>query len=194
MEPRIFHGNITPRDIANAITAEYHRGNLRTQVIGNDQRLVIQIATSNQPVSGGTTAVTVTIQKLADGVSVQMGQQAWLGVAASLGQTAFWTWLNPWNIINRIDDIAQDIENLQLAEKVWKTVENTMQLAGVSTELSERLRRNVCLYCNTGNPVGEGRCIACGAPMGANQPRTCKNCGFVLKREEVFCTNCGKRL
>ena len=51
-----------------------------------------------------------------------MGQQTWLGVAASLGQTAFWTWLNPWNIINRIDDIAQDIENLQLSEKVWKTV------------------------------------------------------------------------
>ena len=194
MEPRIFHGNITPRDIANAITAEYNRGNLRTQVIGNDQRLVVQLATSNQPVSGGTTAITVTIQKLADGVSVQMGQQAWLGVAASLGQTAFWTWLNPWNIINRIDDIAQDIENLQLSEKVWKTVENTMRLAGVSTEVSERLRRNVCPYCQTGNPVSEGRCIACGAPLGANQPRTCKNCGFVLKREEIFCTNCGKRL
>jgi hypothetical protein len=194
MEPRIFHGNISSRDIANAIMAEFNRGNLRTQVIGNGQRLVVQIATSNQPVSGGTTAVTVTIQKLPDGVSVQMGQQAWLGVAASLGQSAFWTWLNPWNIINRIDDIAQDIENLQLAEKVWKTVENTMRLAGVSTELSERLRRNICLYCSTGNPIGEGRCIACGAPMGANQPRTCKNCGFVPKREEVYCTNCGKRL
>ncbi len=194
MEPRIFYGNITPRDIANAITADYHRGNLRTQVIGNDQRLVVQIATSNQPVSGGTTAITVTIQKLPDGVSVQMGQQTWLGVAASLGQSAFWTWLNPWNIINRIDDIAQDIEHLQLSEKVWKTVENTMRLAGVSTELSERLRRNVCPYCGTGNSIGEGRCIACGAPMGAIQPRTCTNCGFVLKKEEVFCTNCGKRL
>ena len=194
MEPRIYHGNISPRDIANAITAEFHRGNLRTQAIGNDQRLVVQIATSSQPLSGGTTAVTVTVQKLPDGVSIQMGQQTWLGVAASLGQTAFWTWLNPWNIINRMDDIAQDFENLQLAEKVWKTVEATMRLAGVSTELSERLRRNVCPYCTTGNPVGEGRCIACGAPMGANQPRTCLNCGFVLKREEVYCTNCGKRL
>jgi RNA polymerase subunit RPABC4/transcription elongation factor Spt4 len=51
-----------------------------------------------------------------------------------------------------------------------------------------------CEYCGTANPVGEGACIACGAPLGKLQPNTCSNCGFVIQPGELTCPNCGSIL
>jgi predicted amidophosphoribosyltransferase len=47
-----------------------------------------------------------------------------------------------------------------------------------------------CEYCDTANPVGQPRCIACGAPLGDVQPRTCDNCGYVAAPDDIACTNC----
>ena len=194
MEPRIFHGNFAPADFARALLGEYNHGNRRAQQIGSNQEVVVQIA-SNEPVSaGGATALTITLRAVEDGVAIQIGKQSWMGIAASLGETAFWALRNPWNLLGRLDDIAQDIENLQLAEEVWRVIENTARSLGASYELSERLRRTVCVYCLTANPVGEPSCIACGAPLGLAQPHTCPNCGFVIKIGERNCPNCGKPL
>jgi hypothetical protein len=88
MDQRIFHGNLTPTDIAEALLSAFNRGNLRTQLLGESNHLVVQIASRPGAASGGQTALAVSIQKVEDGVMVQIGQQAWLGVAASLGQTA----------------------------------------------------------------------------------------------------------
>ncbi len=192
MNSRTYHGEITPNDIARILVARYHRGNLHAQQFGNGDKVVVQIATRNPAMSGGQTAITVNLEKSADGVSVQLGRQSWLGVAASLGTTALWTWRNPWNLISRLDDLAQDIENLQLIDDIWETIESYAKAAGASFELSERLRRMVCAYCNTPNQVGESHCIACGAPLGDVQPLTCKQCGFILKNNETVCPNCGQ--
>ena len=194
MQPRVFHGNLQRVKLAQALVGEFNRGNLRTQQFGTSDKIVVQIATSDRSQSGGKTALSVHLQKVEDGVAVQIGKQAWLSVAASLGTTLFTAWLNPWNILGRLDDVAQDIENLQLSEDVWSTIENYARTAGASFELSERLRRTVCEYCQTANPVGESNCIACGAPLGNVQPRTCSNCGFVLKSGETTCPNCGQHL
>lgn len=194
MEPRIFHGSMTPDDFAQVLVAGFNRGNLRAQKIGGGKQVVVQIATRERAQSGGQTALSVTLQQVTDGVAVQIGQQAWLGVAASLGETAFSIWRNPWNLLGRLDDLAQDIENIQLSDQVWVVIENTARTMGASFELSERLRRLVCSYCQTANPVGESNCIACGAPLGLEQPRTCLNCGFVVKMDESVCPNCGKAL
>jgi hypothetical protein len=194
MQPRVFHGNLRPEDIAQALVGEFNRGNLRAQQFGTGDKIVVQIATPDRPQSGGKTALSVQLQKVEDGVAVQIGKQAWLSVAASLGTSLFAAWLNPWNILGRLDDVAQDIENLQLSEDVWSTIENYARTAGASFELSERLRRTVCEYCQTANPVGESSCIACGAPLGNVQPHTCSNCGFVLKSGETTCPNCGQHL
>jgi len=194
MEPRIFHGNLTPETLAHALTAEFNQGVYRAQQIGHDQQIMVQIATREQARSGGQTAMTVSLQAVVDGVAVSLGKQSWMDVAASLGKTAFWAWRNPWSLIDRLDDLAQDVENLQLSERVWVTIENAARAAGASFELSERLRRLVCSYCNTANPVGEPSCIACGAPLGDAQPRTCLNCGFVTRNDETVCPNCGRRL
>jgi hypothetical protein len=194
MERRIFHGILSPTDIAQALLAEFNRGNLRAQVLGKSDNLAVQIGTRPGAVSGGQTAITVTIQAAPDGVMVELGQQAWLGVAASLGQTAFSLFRNPFNLIGRLDDLAQDIESLQLSENVWQVIARTAASAGASHQLTDRLSRLTCEYCGTANPLGEPACIACGAPLGVVHPVSCKNCGFVVLRNESTCPNCGKTL
>lgn len=190
MNQRIYHGNIDPKDLANALVGYFNRGNWRVQTVGDANKMVVQIATNSRPMSGGQTALSVIIQRFADGVSVQVGQQAWLGVAASLGVSAIAVLRNPLNLLHRLDDIAQDIENLQITEEIWRTVENMANTLGATQQLSERLRRITCSYCNTANPVGEPRCIACGAPLGSDQPRTCSKCGYVVYHKEANCPNC----
>jgi hypothetical protein len=194
MNQRIYHGNLQPIDLANTLVGYFNRGNWRVQRVGDSSKLIVQIASTERPMSGGQTALSVMLQRVEDGVSVEIGQQAWLGVAASLGASAISILSNPWSLLNRLDDIAQDIENLQLTEEVWRVLEGTARTMGASQELSERLRRVTCTYCGTANSVGEGRCIACGAPLGDAQPRTCKQCGFVVLHNEAACPNCGKRL
>jgi hypothetical protein len=194
MDQRIYHGDLEPRDFARALVGEFHRGNLRVQQIGDHEQIVVQIASREHARSGGQTALSVTLQKVEDGVAVKMGKQSWLGVAASLGESALRVWRNPFRLLDRLDDLAQDFEYLQLSEQVWELIERTAQTLGATSELSERLRRTECPYCRTANPVGEPRCIACGAPMGEVQPDTCLHCGFVVKETEDVCPNCGRKM
>lgn len=190
MDRRIFHGNISDRDLGQALVAHFNRGNLRAQQFSRAGKVIVQIATRVRPLSGGTTALTIYLERIKDGVAVQVGEQAWLGIAASIGTTILSVWRNPFNLIHRLDDIAQDVENIQVSDQVWQVIENYARMRGATFELSERLRRVMCEYCETANPVGESRCIACGAPLGEVQPDTCQNCGFVLKSGEKVCPNC----
>jgi hypothetical protein len=190
MEQRIYHGNLIPSDISESLIAHFNRGNLRAQQLGDSDRLIVQIGTRPGAMAGGDTTVSVILQKVADGVAVQLGQQAWLGIAASLGATALSAIRNPFNLLGRLDDLAQDIQNLQINEQVWQAIDDVARAAGASQELSNRLRRTVCPYCRVANPVGEPSCVACGAPLGDVQPRTCPYCGFVLKNSETVCPNC----
>jgi hypothetical protein len=192
MDRRVFHGNITPSDIAQSLVAEFNQGNTQTQLLGENNNLTVQIASSQWARSGGKTALSVNLQQIEDGVMVQVGEQQWLGVAASLGQTAIAALINPWNLLGRLDDIAQDVSNLQLNEKIWQIVGRVVNAAGASQQLSERLSSLTCEYCGAANPVGESTCIACGAPLGKEQPKACQKCGYVLLHEEKFCPNCGQ--
>ena len=194
MERRIFHGILSPTDIAQALLAEFNQGNIRAQVLGKSDKLAVQIGTRPGAMSGGQTAMTITIQKVTDGIMVDLGQQAWLGVAASLGQTAFSLFRNPFSLIGRLDDLAQDIESLQLSENVWQVIARTAAAAGASHQLSDRMSRLTCEFCGTANPHGEPACIACGAPLGDAHPSSCSNCGFVTLKEENACPNCGHKL
>lgn len=189
-ETRIYHGNIKPSDLARNLIAYFNRGNYRVQQIGYDPKIAVQITTHQFSRSGGQTALTIAIHQVEDGISVQVGKQAWLGVAASLGITALSALRNPFTLLGRIDDIAQDIESLQLTEDIWEIIEHAARQHGLDKELSDRLRRYVCPYCSTANPPGESRCIACGAPLGEIQPRTCMNCGFVIHSMDNECPNC----
>ncbi len=194
MEQRIYHGNLTPVDISSSLMAHFNTGNLRAQQLGDANRIIVQIGTRPGAMAGGDTTLSVVLQKVEDGVSVQLGQQAWLGIAASLGTTALAAMRNPFNLLGRLDDLAQDIQNLQINEQVWEAIDEIARAAGASKELSNRLRRTVCPYCRTANPIGTPDCVACGAPLGDVQPSTCPNCGFVIKASETVCPNCHKPL
>ncbi len=194
MTPKTFHGKITPADIAASLYTHFHRGNLRVQQIVDGKNILVQIATRDQTQSGGKTGISISLQKVEDGVMVSIGRQAWMGVASSLGITAFSVFRNPLNLLGRIDDIAQDIENIQLRDAIWDVIEITATNMGAGFELSERLRRYVCTYCDTPNQPGQSHCIACGAPLGSIQQKTCLNCGFVTAQDEIFCPNCKKTL
>jgi hypothetical protein len=194
MNQKFFHGELRTVDIAQSLVAEFNRGNLRAQILGQSDNLAVQIGTRPGSPSGGQTNLTVTIQKAPDGVLIRLGGQELLSTAASLGQTTIAALVNPWNLLGRLDDIAQDVENIQLTEHVWQVIDQTARSLGASHQLSERLSRLACEYCGTANPVGEPACIACGAPLGKSQPGTCPSCGFVIKPGELKCPNCGQVL
>jgi len=194
MERRIFHGNIKPHDIAHALMAEFNRGNMHAQVLGNKDRMAVQIATRMGTPSGGHTALTINVQSVEDGILVELGQQAWLGVAASLGHTALSALRNPFSLLGRLDDLAQDIESMQLNEKTWQIIDRTVATLKASYALSEKLARLTCEYCGAANPLGEASCLSCGAPLGDAQPTTCPRCGFVVTQAETICPNCSGKL
>jgi hypothetical protein len=194
MDRRIFHGNVTPNDVAQALLAEFNQGNTQAQVFGDKGNLTVQIASSLYSRSGGKTALSINIQQIEDGIMVQIGEQQWLGIAASLGQTAIAAILNPMNLLGRLDDIAQDVSNLQMNEKILQIVTNVINSTGASHELSERLSSVTCEFCGSSNAVGSSTCMACGAPLGKVQPKACSKCGYVLVYEEKFCPNCGQEV
>jgi len=194
MEQKVYHGPFEPQDIAQELTAFFNRGNYQVQQFGQGEQIALQVATTPYQTSGGQTALGISIQKFQDGISVSMGQQTWLGVAASLGITAIAALRNPFSLLGRLDDVAQDVESLQLQQEVWQVIDNAARSMGSGFELSARLKRISCLFCNTANPPGESNCLACGAPLGETQPVTCKNCGYIVKKGEKICPNCGKPL
>jgi hypothetical protein len=194
MQRQIYHGTAAPSDLAQALLAEFDRGNMRAQALGESDRLLVQIGTRPGALSGGETALAVTIQRVEDGLMVELGRQAWLGVAASIGVTALAALRNPLALLHRLDDLAQDIESMQMTDRVWKVISDTLASAGAVRTLSDRLRRIECEYCGTANPLSEAACVACGAPMGGQQPATCVKCGFVVKAGESVCPNCGNQL
>ena len=194
IDQRTYHGPVTPALLAQAMVAEFDRGDLRAQSIGDGESLLVQIASRVGPASGGRTALTLQLLRVEDGVLARIGAQEWLGVAASLGTTALWALKNPWTLLGRLDDIAQDLTSLQLTGRVWEVLDSASRSLGASQEISERLRRLTCPFCLTANEVGAPHCVACGAPLGPEQPIACLRCGFVWPSGTSSCGNCGASL
>jgi len=194
MEQKIFHGTLSPSDLARSLEAAFNRTNLFAKRVGSGKKMAVQISSRPLARSGGHTALMIAIEQVEDGVLVQLGKQERMGIAASLGKTVFSAILNPVSLLHRLDDIAQDIQNLQLDDDVWDVIAEAAHAAGASHEISAKLKRLTCSYCHTANPVGDANCIACGAPLGKAQPRTCKSCGYVVTGNERSCPNCQLRL
>lgn len=194
MDTKIYHGNLKAAALAQALVARFNHGQLISRYSQSGQQYLVQVASRRDAQAGGNTAIGVTIQPVEDGVVVNVGKQDWLGIAASLGTSILAMRKNPLNLIGRLDDIAQDIENLSLDDKIWGVIDEVAKTVEASQQLSEKLRRMGCEYCGTANHVGEPRCIACGAPLGNVQPRTCLTCGYVLGPKDTVCGNCNTPL
>lgn len=190
LQQRTYHGPIETDDLARALVADLGGMGLESQALGEPDHIVLQFGTRVVPRSGGRTSLTIHLIEVEDGVMVRVGEQQWLGVAASLGTTALMALKNPFSLIGRIDDVAQDIQSLGLRERVWDVVEEAAAGLGASLELSETLRRVTCAYCQTANPVGQPSCLACGAPLGEAQPVSCPRCGFAIPAQANECPQC----
>lgn len=190
MSTRTFHGNIDLDDIAAHIKAEYERDGLVVQSFGDEDGFTVQIASRQHRQSGGSTSLTVVLSPVEDGVLVKMGKQSWTGIAASLGETALSVAKNPWSLLTRLDDLAADFDVIGLEGKVWKSIEKLMLSRQASHQISERLRKLVCGYCDFANDAKAGECVNCGAPMGDEQPQACGKCGFVNDARALRCSQC----
>ena len=190
MDKKAFHGDFTPNDLASILLLHFNRKNLEVHKIGSKDTVAVQIRSRRNAPSGGQTAVGITFQKFEDGVLASIGEQQWLGIAASLGFSALAAIKNPLNLLHRIDDIAQDLEYLNLTNEIWQVLSTNVNTIGGGLQLSKRLERVVCEYCLSANSVGAPNCTSCGAPLGYAQPRTCPLCGFVLIKGEKQCPNC----
>jgi membrane protease subunit (stomatin/prohibitin family) len=191
---RTYHGDIVPSEMADALVAAFNQGNMQAQQIGEGDKVMVQIAVRRGAQSGGKAALSVTIQKVEDGVSVALGQHEWLGAAASLGQTALGALTNPLSILGRLDDLAQDLTSITLNDKVWEVVEKFARAAKVTKTISERLQSVTCPYCSAANKLGAAECENCGGPLGEAQPVSCPKCGNVMPPKSKFCANCGTAL
>ncbi len=194
MTQKVFHGDITPEDLADALVGEFSNDEFNANQNGDGDKIVVQIFKPQWRQSGGNTSLGISIQQHEDGVLVDMGDQEFLGVIASLGQTAFSLFQNPLNILGRLDDIASDVNSMQLPQKVWDSIERFSKVVGATKQISERLSSTACPYCNAANKVGATSCVQCGAPLGDVQPTACGECGFVNAKNAKFCSNCGKAL
>lgn len=194
LSQRTYHGPVTPDSMARALVAEFNQGSLRAQQVGQGDHVVVQIASRPEPSSGGPTALTVQMRRIEDGVHIEIGQQAWLGVAASLAQTGLWALKSPWTLLSRLDDLAEDLAALGLTDRVWQVLARNAKASEASFEISDRLRRLTCAYCLTANAVGAPSCEACGAPLGPAQPTGCPKCGFVSAPGTPNCPQCGEPL
>lgn len=193
-EQKVLHGEFNAHELASAIIFEFNRGNLETQKLHTRDHISLQIRSKRSANSGGQTAIGIHLQDFGDGVVVSIGNQQWFGVAASLGLSALIALRNPLNLIHRIDDIAQDLEYINLKEEIWGAVLNFARSRNGGFKLSQKLRRIVCNYCLSANPVGESNCVSCGAPLGNLQPTVCTNCGYILTKEERTCPNCKRHI
>lgn len=192
METKVFHGRLSLGEVSEALANFFNRGGLFTQLSQDGDQAFVQISTRPGSSSGGRTSLGVSLRQVDDRLEVTVGKQAVIGLAASLGASALLALRNPLSLFGRLDDIAQDIENLDLDGQVWAVIEQLAHDAGASHQLTERLSRLTCAYCRVANPVGQSSCIACGAPLGEVQPGICAHCGYALSPKTVKCPNCGR--
>ena len=194
MDERTFRGNITPGDLADALVAQFNRGDYRAQKAGRGAQMVVQIATQRGRRGEPDTAVAVTITPTSDGVKVSMGDPEWLGVAADLVQTGLGALLNPWSLVHKVDDVARNVQDLSLPQQVWGAVDQYARTVGARPKLAPEPVAVTCPFCRTANAIGEARCIACGAPLGDAQPVRCPSCNRLLPAGTTQCPQCGAQL
>jgi ribosomal protein L40E len=195
LEQRTYRGDIDPEGLADALLARFNHGDLMAQkVIGEEGHIIVQIAAREWGWGAARSALTVGIAPVEAGARVTLGQQRWLDAAASLAITGLGALLNPLSLLGRIDDIARDVGKLTLPDQVWDAVEHYCESVGAKLGLAEKQLVVTCMYCGVGNPVGAGKCSACGGSLAEVQPVACPKCGFVMSKGARFCSRCGTKL
>lgn len=195
MERRTYHGPLTARGLAGALTTRFGVGHLIAQANGQDDHMIVQIASREMDRMGQVrAALTVDIIQQGDAVEVSLGEHQWLGPAADLLQAGALAVFRPFSLLAHASSIADDVQNLQLPSQVWEAVEHYVESVGAKLGLSEQETMVACPFCGVGNPVGVGQCSACGGSLAGVQPKSCPKCGKLSPASAAFCARCGAKL
>jgi hypothetical protein len=195
MDQKTYHGEIDPQELADMLVSHFDQGDLTAQKTGRTDRVVVQISTGRHRRRGDPqTSLTVTIAKVEDGVTVTVGEQQVLGIAADLVQTGIGALLNPMSLIGEIDDVVRNVSKLNLPDQVWEAIEEYCRSVGAGLGLAPEKVLVSCPFCGVGNPIGVGKCPSCGGSLADVQPITCPKCGQILEHDAKFCTRCGTQI
>jgi hypothetical protein len=195
MDQKTYHGEIDPQELADVLVSHFDQGDLAARKTGRPDRVVVQISTrAHRHWNDPHTSLAVTIAKAEDGVTVTVGEQQVLGIAADLVKTGIGALLNPMSLVGEIDDIVRDVSKLNLPDQVWEVVEEYCRSVGAGLGLAPDKLLVTCPFCGVGNPIGVGKCPSCGGSLADVQPVTCPQCGQILEHDAKFCTRCGTRI
>jgi DNA-directed RNA polymerase subunit RPC12/RpoP len=188
---RTYWGKISADGLARALVENFNTPDSRAQMTGDRSRILVQIGNRRMESADPTTAITVGIVQDEDSITVTMGQQKWMGLAADLAKTGIMALINPWYLLNELDDVARNVDWLTMRNDVWQAIDGYCQAVGGSLGVPAEVKYVACPYCRSTNPIGQAKCSTCGAPLGDYQPVTCPKCGYLLVWNKRFCTRCG---
>ena len=112
---------------------------------------------------GSRTSIYVYAKKQNNDLLVTVSDQEWSSIASSLGTTLLSAAINPINLLHRLDDLAVDVQNIQLSDRVKTFVKEFKQHK--SDLAIEEIDRYSCKYCKSKNEPKSTHCRACGAPL-----------------------------
>lgn len=192
VEQRTYPGKIDPTTLAQMLVTSFTTDLARAQWFrGERGSAVVQIQTLRREATDPSTALTIYITPLPEGVTITMGEQDWLGVVADLARSSILTLLRPLSLLHEADNIARNVSRLQLRQQVWDAIDAYCRKLGNQPASGKTLDVVVCPYCGRGNPVGQLECAGCKAPLAAYQPVRCARCGYLNEADAKRCARCG---
>lgn len=187
---RMFHGSILAATLADHLSARFNDRQHRTRVEIQATTALVQIGSKHG------TPVTVHIADLDGGVLVTMSRDRdWLDRVADASDIVERASSDPKSLLGLIPDVLGEMKQENMAPQIWDAINDlcalTRSLAG-----EEHAPRNpkVCIYCTTANNPQEEHCVACGAALPSDLPRTCPKCRRGHTSDALFCQSCGTRL
>ena len=196
MEQRVYHGAIAPEGLAQALLDEWDRDTTIAQAFGAEDYVVVQIGQreagwlSDEP----RHALTLTIEPIADGAQVSMGQQQWYKEHNVQIFAGGLFGLLPFFFAFPLGQFFGDEGAIPhtLPGRVWQSIDRYASGSGAATGKTQRLTTIACPECGVANPQGAERCSACGSQL--NVRPACPNCGHANPPGANFCNRCGLNL
>jgi hypothetical protein len=186
----MFNGTIRANALADQLAARFNDRQRRVSIEHQSESAVVQIGSKHG------TPITLHIADIAEGVLVTMSRDRnWLDKAGDAGEMIERAATNPISLLALMPDLIGELSQENLPPKIWDAVNDLCALSrALAGEKNAPQNPALCAHCQTPNPAGEERCVACGAPLKIELPRVCPKCGRAHTADALFCQACGTRL
>lgn len=186
----MFHGSIKAVALAGELAARFNDRQHRVKIERYTDSALVQIGSKHG------TPVTVNISDIAEGVLVSMSRDRdWLDRTADASELIERAATNPISFLALLPDLVGEMQKPNIAPKIWEAINDLCGLSrALAGEKNAPQNPTVCEHCQTPNPAGEERCVACGAPLKIELPRACPKCARTYTSDALFCQSCGTRL